>query len=68
MSSERTEEVLREVFGESERAFDEQLLLQVYAIERQYQFDRDRAVTLEHIRRAVEAFIARTDARASAAQ
>lgn len=47
--------VLMQLLREGNYALPEALVVECYVIEKQYQYDRDRDVPLNHIRRLVEA-------------
>lgn len=51
-------EVLIEIFGKGKYSFTEDLLRGCYKIQKQYQFDKDRDLPVEHMRRLVEADVA----------
>lgn len=54
-NSDNALEVLRHLLREGSFALPETLVEECYAVERQYQYDRDRVVPLNHLRRLVEA-------------
>jgi hypothetical protein len=47
--------VLLQLLREGNYALPEALVVECYTIEKQYQYDRDRDVPLNHLRRLVEA-------------
>jgi len=48
-------QVLLDLFHKGKYPFGEPLLRSTYEIEKQYQFDQDRDLPLDHLRRLVEA-------------
>jgi hypothetical protein len=48
-------EVLMQLLREGNYALPERLVTECYGIEKQYQYDRDREVPLNHLRRLIEA-------------
>jgi hypothetical protein len=52
-------DVLRELYRKEKHSFSEQCLQRCFEVQRQFQFDRDRDVPLEHMRRIVEAEVTR---------
>ncbi len=59
MATDDALEVLLKQYKSSKYEFREVFLKQCYEVQRQYQFDRDRAVPVDHLRRLVEAEVDR---------
>jgi hypothetical protein len=55
MSEDNGLDVLLDLLRDGSYAVPEALVAECYAVERQYQYDRDRDVPLNHLRRLVEA-------------
>ena len=59
MSEDNALRILHELLDSGEYRVDGGLVRQCYEIQKQFQFDRDREIPLDRVRRLVEAEVAR---------
>ena len=59
MQTDNALSVLLEIYEKEVHEFSRDLLISCYETQRQYQFDRDRDVPMENMRRLIEAEVTR---------